>query len=146
VTGGCMQAEVAQSILVGVDGSEASNRALTTAAHLARLAGARLLIAHVEAPAAYPSELHGMVTERKQFPAAAQRALALARQQVAGIETEGNCCEGFVAESLEEKAAERKADLLVVGKHGRSAVHRLLMGSVADRQAHIAQRPLLIVP
>ncbi len=135
-----------ESILVGVDGSEASTRALMTAAHLARLAGARLLITHVEAPAAYPSELHGMVAEHKQFPAAAHRVLALARQQVTGVETETIRCEGFVAESLEEKAAERKADLLVVGKHGHSAVHRLLMGSVADRLAHIAQRPVLIVP
>ncbi|HEU4750637.1 MAG TPA: universal stress protein, partial [Acidimicrobiia bacterium] len=38
------------------------------------------------------------------------------------------------------------ADLLIVGRRGAGVVERMVIGSVADRLAHHARCPLLIVP
>lgn len=46
---------------------------------------------------------------------------------------------------IEEYAASTRADLVVLGTHGRGGVSRLLLGSVAERALRISQRPTLIV-
>ena len=52
---------------------------------------------------------------------------------------------GAIAEEIAALATEVRADLLVVGTHGRRGVRRLLMGSVAERAVRIAPCPVLIV-
>jgi nucleotide-binding universal stress UspA family protein len=45
------------------------------------------------------------------------------------------------------KTAERvRAQLIIVGSHGRRGFHRALLGSIAERVARLARRPVLIVP
>ncbi|MET7471518.1 universal stress protein [Micromonospora sp. NPDC005222] len=51
-----------------------------------------------------------------------------------------------VAEALSTVAAERKASLVVVGSRGRTAVRKILLGSVAMATLHRAHRPVLVVP
>ncbi|MET8307168.1 MULTISPECIES: universal stress protein [unclassified Micromonospora] len=51
-----------------------------------------------------------------------------------------------VADALAAVAADRKASLLVVGSRGRSAVRKILLGSVAMATLHRAHRPVLVVP
>ncbi|MEO6950851.1 MAG: universal stress protein [Polyangia bacterium] len=52
---------------------------------------------------------------------------------------------GAIPENLAGLATELRADLLVVGTHGRRGLRRLLLGSVAERTARIAPCPVLIV-
>jgi nucleotide-binding universal stress UspA family protein len=53
---------------------------------------------------------------------------------------------GPAAFEIVRRAAERGADLLVVGSHGRSAIRRFLLGSVAERVLREAGCPVMIVP
>ena len=52
---------------------------------------------------------------------------------------------GRIADQIASLAAEVRADLVVVGTHGRRGVERLLLGSVAERLVRIAPVPVLVV-
>jgi nucleotide-binding universal stress UspA family protein len=52
---------------------------------------------------------------------------------------------GRLPEALVEEAQNMKADLLVVGTHGRKGVSHLLLGSVAERLVRTAHCPVLVV-
>jgi nucleotide-binding universal stress UspA family protein len=41
---------------------------------------------------------------------------------------------------------DNEADLLVIGRRGAGIIERFVMGSVADRLAHYAPCPILIIP
>lgn len=138
-----------KKILVGVDGSEASWRAVELAAELAEGFGARLILANVAVPAPYPSELVG--AERDRLEAAQRREseqlllktadrLRLRRATVGILPLLG-----VAFRALLEAADEEDADLLVLGSQGKGAVQRLLVGSVADRVVHLSQKPVLVV-
>jgi nucleotide-binding universal stress UspA family protein len=69
---------------------------------------------------------------------------------IAGLDLEGVEWEateeiGEPASALADVCRELGADLLVVGRRGAGLVERLVMGSVADRVAHYAPCPVLIV-
>jgi nucleotide-binding universal stress UspA family protein len=51
-----------------------------------------------------------------------------------------------IAEVLARLAASAGIDLVVVGTHGRGAVGRVLLGSVARRLVHVCRKPLIVVP
>ncbi|MFF0656679.1 universal stress protein [Micromonospora tulbaghiae] len=51
-----------------------------------------------------------------------------------------------VADALSAVATERKASLIVVGSRGRTAVRKILLGSVAMATLHRAHRPVMVVP
>jgi nucleotide-binding universal stress UspA family protein len=53
---------------------------------------------------------------------------------------------GNEAEQLSKVANDAEVDLVVIGSHGRGALGRLLLGSVASSLARICPRPLLVVP
>ena len=53
---------------------------------------------------------------------------------------------GPAAFEIVRRAEERGADLLVVGSHGRGAIRRFLLGSVAERVLREAGCPVMIVP
>lgn len=53
--------------------------------------------------------------------------------------------EGTPAEALKRMASDCDADLIVLTTHGYSGIRRFLLGSVAERVLHIADRPLLLV-
>ena len=52
---------------------------------------------------------------------------------------------GAVAEQIAALAMEIRADLVIVGAHGRRGIRRLLMGSVAERTIRLAPCPVLVV-
>lgn len=63
---------------------------------------------------------------------------AAQRLESAGIAARSIAALGEPADALLAVARETDADLLVIGNRGRSAVHRYLLGAVADRVAHHA--------
>lgn len=53
---------------------------------------------------------------------------------------------GNPASSILEEAARAKADVIVMGMHGRTGIERLMLGSVANKVAHRSTVPVLLVP
>ena len=68
------------------------------------------------------------------------------RLSTADIPVTFHVCEGDVEICVLRRAREIAADLVVAGTHGRSALRRLLLGSVGEGLARGADRPILIVP
>ena len=54
-------------------------------------------------------------------------------------------CEGYAATVIVEEANVRRADLIVIGTHGRSGLKHLLLGSIAERVVQKAPCPVLTV-
>jgi len=68
------------------------------------------------------------------------------RESAPGITIEAVVREGNTAGEILEQATSMKADLLVIGTHGRSGFERLLLGSVAEKVLRKASCPVLTVP
>jgi nucleotide-binding universal stress UspA family protein len=139
-------------IVAAVDGSEQSDRAAALAASLARTYDARLVLVTVVRP---PEGWWG-VTGEPPTPAALSEALITGQQRIlAEVEKSidlTNVDHTTVEELGDPTSAilalceRERADLLIVGRRGAGVVERMVIGSVADRLAHHARCPLLIVP
>ena len=137
-----------QRILVPVDGSDASRRALFLAVKLARLAGARLTLLEViedfgPLPGYYEAPPPGV--DRVAW-VAEQRLEALHPDlELDGIDWDRRVESGDPADRICAVAEEGAYDLIVVGSHGRSALGRFLVGSVSDRVVHHAPCSVTVV-
>jgi nucleotide-binding universal stress UspA family protein len=137
-----------ETIVVGVDGSEHSDRALDWAINEARLRGAqlRLAVAWHMPPTVYsgPGYMPALGS-RDSFEQIAKEAadVAVKRARDAGVEADSVVREGQAAEVLVEEGA--NADMLVVGSRGHGGFGGLLLGSVSAQCAHHAHCPLVIV-
>lgn len=141
-----------ETIVVGVDGSDQSLEAARRAVSIARQFGARLLIATVVrppegwwgiggAPPAPDAFAAAVVEGRRKILNDAESALDLGGVDYETVEEIGD-----PASQLSELCRTEGADLLVVGRRGAGLVERLVLGSVADRVAHVAPCPVLTVP
>jgi nucleotide-binding universal stress UspA family protein len=139
-------------IIAAVDGSEQSDRAAALAASLARTHDARLILVTVVRP---PEGWWG-VTGEPPTPAALSEALITGQKRILSEVEKSIDLHDVEYTTLEELGdptsailalCEReRADLLIVGRRGAGVVERMVIGSVADRLAHHARCPLLIVP
>jgi nucleotide-binding universal stress UspA family protein len=138
-------------ILHATDFSRASTPALRAAISMAKANRARLTVVHVMAPPSLALPGEGYISPalyeslESSARAAAQKRLnaVMARARAAGVRTGGLLLEG-VPHELVARAA-RKADLLVIGTHGRSGLAKLFLGSVASRLVALAPCPVLTV-
>jgi nucleotide-binding universal stress UspA family protein len=138
-------------ILVPVDGSEYSNRALDVAVDLARALGAEVVIANVvdltraAVMSGGQAQLVGGALEELQDDG--KRLVGEARARVAGkAATTTRVVEGSPIDEIEKLAVQLKASYIVMGTHGRSGLNRAVMGSVAEGVARRAPVPVMIVP
>ena len=135
------------SLLVAVDGSEASNRALEKALELAGLTGASVTALAVEGPLPAYAATIGEVEEVKREKDAFFGRLAQddrARAEQAGVAIDSDIRPGHAAELIPRVAKERGVDLIVLGHRGHFLRDHLL-GSTADRVAEHAECPVMIV-
>lgn len=141
-----------QRIMVAIDGSATGERGLQEAIKLARDQKAKLAIVHVvDLVIVYGAGqfVGGYLDATREFArGVAAHALEVAR--AADLEPEMHTPEimtaGYhVADTIAQQAADWRADLLVVGTHGRRGVSRMLIGSVAERVVRVAPCPLLLV-
>jgi nucleotide-binding universal stress UspA family protein len=137
--------DVTSRVVVGVDGSEGSARALRWAADEARLRGARLEIVHAWA-VPFMGEVPTTPDLDAELEAGARTTLeeAMAAVDLQGLEVDGRIERGPAAVVLVELA--KGADLLVMGSRGRGGFTGLLLGSVSQQCAHHASCPIVIVP
>lgn len=139
-----------KKILVAVDGSDASLKGARAAFELARPFGADVTFLHVVPPILLPGdapwapldELHQ--SELARGEKVLTETLAAMGQTVLNVSL--RVVLGPVAETITEVAEEGAFELVVVGSHGKGAVKRMLLGSVADRLMHLCTRPVLVVP
>ena len=142
-----------QRILVPVDGSANSGRALQEAIKLAA-GNARLRLVHV-IEEVYPLDIEGYayidnVALQEAVKHTGERVLAQAAEEAQRKEmaTETVLLEAGgkrVADVIADEARDWPADLIVIGTHGRSGLSRLLLGSVAEGVARSASVPVLLV-
>ena len=143
-----------QRILVPVDGSPTSNKGLAEAIELARMTGGSLRVLHVIDEPVTSIGFEGyegtgeniMELVERDGQRVVEKAVTTAR--TAGIPCDsviGNSRQGRVCDMVVEAARSWKADVIVIGTHGRRGVGRLVMGSDAEQILRLAPVPVLLV-
>ncbi len=140
-------------ILVPVDGSETSAAGLNEAIKLAKIHGSRLCLMHIVnefisdhtyTPAQYSQDL--VESLRK----AGQEILDAAETTVQRQGIKPHCVlvesiGGVAADLILEQAKDWRAELIVMGTHGRRGIFRLAMGSDAEQVVRASVVPVLLV-
>jgi len=143
-----------KKILVPVDGSAVSAKGLSEAIKLAKSSRARLRLLHiVEDYTAFSAPEVGVDVGPllEAMLGTGRKTLARIERRVrsAGVKTESVLVEnvgGRVADEIVWQAKRWRADLIVVGTHGRRGLQRALMGSDAELVARHSPVPVLLVP
>ena len=141
-----------QKILVPLDGSGWSQRAIPHAINLARLHEAQVVLLHVFVPPApeFVPEL-ALAGQQDQFEELRSQAkeymqTVLAELQKQGVQVTGEVLEGFDVPSLiADYARDEQIDLIVMSTHGRSGLARLIFGSVAKGVMDRCKVPTLLI-
>lgn len=139
-----------QRILVAVDGSEVSSRALDAAVQLAVRCGARLHLVHsigeLATFGAYGLSDTFLAQVREDADAVLQQGAARAREAGVPVETSVSAGVEGLGAYVARQAAEWNADLVVAGTHGRRGWRRAMLGSGAEQIARLATTCVLLVP
>jgi len=140
-------------ILLGTDGSAASEHAAALAVDLARTHGAKLTALYVVDPYPYlgigetnPMGFQAYMTAAQQHAAQAHAKVAqLCGEAQPPVPLDAKVAEEVTpARGIVEMADQEHADLVVVGSHGRAGVARLVLGSVAAKVVAQCQVPVLV--
>jgi nucleotide-binding universal stress UspA family protein len=139
-----------KNILVPIDFSETSNHALDYAIDLARPLGARVTVAHSYVIPVYAFPDGALITSPElaaQLSDAAQKNLdaAVNERKNRGVEISGVLTNGAPVDEVTRLAQEIKADLIVMGTHGRHGLPRALLGSVAETVIRTSTIPVLAI-
>lgn len=139
-----------KKIVVGIDGSPASLKAVLWAAHEAKLRNSEIEILHSWSMpfVVDPMAMMPMMFPVEEMVTSANKIVAAATEIVAGIDPKIRVVtrveRGAASEHL--ITAGKLADLLVVGSRGHGGFAGLLLGSVAQQVANHAPCPVVIVP
>ena len=143
-----------KNILIAIDDSETSRCALDEAINIAKATNAKLHIVHVADEVLLGMHQRTVSTKLNLDHAmAAIRSAGVtiledARAAASGIEAETILLETMkrrVSEMLIDKSRELGCDLIVIGRHGQRGLARLILGSVAEQVAKIADASVLLV-
>jgi nucleotide-binding universal stress UspA family protein len=151
-----------KNILVAVDGSEHSTRALNYALELAEKFDGKITLIHVystvvpmgpsadtlSSPSLTPPASAVMAAKiAEETKQRSKRILDEAERTVKerGISAEKVLKEGDAVREIVALAQEEKFDLIVVGHRGLSKLKELFLGSVSEGVSHKAPCPVLIV-
>jgi universal stress protein A len=139
-------------ILHATDFSAASKRALDMAVEFARQNKADLLLVHVLVPhIAYPAdtdadpEIYIELERSARRQAQSSIEALVAKLKRAKVKATAVLLKGTAHGQIVRAAKYRRADMIVIGTHGRTGISKLLMGSVAGRVIAEASCPVLTV-
>jgi nucleotide-binding universal stress UspA family protein len=143
-------------ILVAVDGSEASNAGLRSAIALAAELRSTLVVLHVvdvrlPDPSVEAYVVRSYVDDfESALMAAGQKLLdgSVAQATSHGVDVEPmlmRWCSGPVADAILQRARASRAELLVLGTHGRRGLRRIVVGSDAEAVVRASPVPVLLV-
>jgi len=134
-----------KNIVLAYDGSKFSNKALQEAISLAKSSGGNLLILSiVDITDEFESEAPGL-TDKMTGKLLKLAQKALEKAVAAGVKTKVEVHVGDAYEMIAEISKKKKADIIVMGSHGRTGLTRLLMGSVTSRVIGHAPCSVLVV-
>jgi nucleotide-binding universal stress UspA family protein len=155
--------DVFEKILVPLDGSEHSTKALSFAIEIARKFGGKLTLVHVYSvvvttgmmyeptsagvmriPVLSDAEVSRLVQYARET---GNRILAEGEQRVSAekVEVDSILTEGRVVEEISRVAKEGRFDLIVIGARGVSHIREILLGSVTEGLMHHVSCPILVV-
>jgi len=158
-----MRMTLFESILVPLDGSEHSLRALDVAVQIAKVFRAKLTLIHVysatvrpiilpEPATLIPSGVPAITAEEvtkviEAARGAGERILADGRQRAEACQLKAKTLlkEGQTTQEIIRTAKEEKSDLIVIGARGVSKIREILLGSVSDGVTRNAPCPVLVV-
>lgn len=134
-------------IVLPIDGSPTAEAAARFAEDIARSEGATILVlaVAVQVPpgtaeeAAVDAAIHEFEAEQVAIEAARVRAAGVPAEELVAVAD-------WPHEGILQVTKERGADLIVMGTHGRSALARAVIGSVADRVVRHSNVPVVLVP
>lgn len=143
-----------RQLLVPVDGSETSVKALETAIELARLSKAHVRLLYVIDELEY---VNGFETAKAYYeqtlPLMRTDGERLLAQMRSLAQFKGVVCDSVLLESgadrlcdvVAAQTGQVHADMIVLGSHGRRGLNRVLMGSDAEQIARRAPVPVLVI-
>lgn len=136
------------SVLLATDFSEASTKPLHHALAIARHYHARFYLAHVVSSLGFT--IAGAQAKELAFEAAEREARRLEEELIAGRALEGLEHEFIIREGdtwteLDAIIRQKSVDLIVTGTHGRGALEKLVLGSVAEKIFRHTDCPVLTV-
>jgi nucleotide-binding universal stress UspA family protein len=141
---------IPRRILVATDFSETSGAALAYAVGLGKALGAEITVAHVYELPVYGFPDGVMVASvdvaTRIMTSAQDTTRALCdRHRTSGVSLTPLVRQGICWEEIHSIADEVRADLIVIGTHGRTGLAHALLGSMAEKIIRTATRPVLTI-
>lgn len=134
-------------IVVPVDGSKTSDKAMQYAVNMAKHYGASITLIHVVPSIVRAYSEVPLLVPTKEFEEEGREILRKAEESIRaqGVQVKSEIVRGNPAEEILRFADGISADLIVMGSRGLSAIKAFLMGSVSHKVAAHAKCPVLIV-
>jgi nucleotide-binding universal stress UspA family protein len=136
------------NILVPIDMSEQSDRAVRAAADLAKLAAGKVRLMHVKERQVIVGKGGGSfeMEEPEETEHLFQKEQNLLEELGVPVTTSLHRAQlGHVAAEIVDEATASQADVIVMGSRGRGALGHLLLGSNTYKVLHLTDRPVLVV-
>jgi nucleotide-binding universal stress UspA family protein len=136
-----------EKILVPLDGSEHSLKALKVAVQIAQKFNGKITLVHVYSIgglASYPTPVHEFIEAIRKVGTGIL-ADGEKRVKAEGVQVETLLLEGHAVEQIVKTCREGKFDLVVMGARGLSRIKEMLLGSVSDGVTRHAHCPILVV-
>lgn len=135
-----------ETLVLCLDGSEGSKRAIPVAVEIAQRNNGKIVIAHVEEDVVGKGGGPIHATEDEIQAEIKRQAEDLSAKDIDTEVKMTSVMLGGPAHAIASIADDANADLIVVGTRGHSPVAGLLLGGVTQRLLHIAHQPILVVP
>ena len=141
-----------QNILVPVDGSETSYAAVAKAAEFAKAFNIKITVVQVLVLDPYIAAEYISASQTNDLIERARTSIVNNLSEVKdkfhadGVEVETKLLEGQVVHTeIANAARDTKADLIVIGSHGRTGIKKFFLGSVAQSVLGASDIPVLVV-
>jgi nucleotide-binding universal stress UspA family protein len=135
-----------EKVLVAIDHSPASDRALAAAKELAALSKGEVWVMHVREREVIPRM--GLVPTEEGGEAEDEVKAAMSALAEAGVTAHAEVVDvpfGRAGQEIVELAKQHDVGVIVMGSRGRSELAGLVLGSTAHKVIHLADRPVLVV-
>ncbi|TFG11911.1 universal stress protein [Candidatus Thorarchaeota archaeon] len=136
-----------KSILVAVDGSEHSEKAVRYACAMGPPLEAEVILLHVVPMLVSATPYHDTVSDQpfSALQKVGEDILAKAKEIAGNCPVTDMIDHGDPAQRIMEIAEEKNVDLIVMGSRGVSGIKRLFVGSISDKVTNQAPCPVMIV-
>ncbi len=139
-------------LLVAVDLSDSTQIVVEKAEEIAKALSAEVWLLHNAEPApdalefrADPQTAREDLAERFHHKHSQIQEIAR-RFREAGLKATALLVHGAMVETILKEASKLDVDMIVVGAHGRSAMYKVLVGSVSDGVLYKSKCPITIIP